>query len=348
MAKIPCYAVMLALVCAAPADVALADEAAEDGQPADLQLFSGPRTKDLKRAKYPRGRQYQGREGWAQLNFMIDPQGRPYEVTVTDSTGDPAFEQAAIDAVDASTFVPASLEGQPVDAGYSLKVKFSLRGGQSAARRSFASSYQKLTAAISEGDRDTADAIFQDLEVTNLYEDAHYYLAKYLYDSRWGDAGQQLASLTRAIAHEENAAYLPDDFFVRALLAKFSLQVQLQHFGGALHTAKLLESQDLEGAQRQALDASVAEIRRLQQDERVFEVRGRIDHGTSWYLVLLKRQFHIDDVHGDIAELKLRCERGYVFFRYHPDERYKTTEHSGPCRLEIVGDPGTTFRLVQG
>jgi TonB family protein len=348
MAAIPGYAVTMVLVYLIFAESAWAEERSVDRQPVDMELFSGPRAKDLVQPKYPRGRQYQDREGWAQLNLMIDADGRPYEVTVVDSTGDQAFEDASIEAIEASTFVPAHFNGKSVDAGHNVKVTFALRGGQSGARPSFTSAYQRLTKAIAEGDRQAADTIFEDVDVVNLYEDAHYYLAEYLYHSRWGDPSKQLASLTRAIAHEQDAAYLPREFFVRALLAKFALQVQLQHFGAALHTSKLLKPLVLEADQRQALEASVAEIRRLQQDGRVFAVRGRIDRGTSWYFVLLKRQFHIDEVRGEIAELKLRCDRDYVFFRYDPGMRYQTAEHSGACRLEVVGDPETSFRLVQG
>jgi len=37
-----------------------------------------------------------GREGWVVLNMMIDPQGKPYEAMVVDSSGNPAFEKAAL------------------------------------------------------------------------------------------------------------------------------------------------------------------------------------------------------------------------------------------------------------
>ncbi len=42
---------------------------------------------------YPRNEVTDGREGWVVLNMMIDPKGKPYEVMVADSSGNPAFEE---------------------------------------------------------------------------------------------------------------------------------------------------------------------------------------------------------------------------------------------------------------
>jgi len=334
----------LALDAAAPAQPAVQGQ----GDAAALEVFQGPARKDMKVPYYPRSRRQDGTEGWVQLHFMIDPQGQPYEIAVTDSTGDSAFEESAVRAVERSTFEPASLDGRPIDAGYNLKISFALESeGSPGARPAFVRDYRRTVAAIESGDREEAQARLAGLEVRNLYEDAYLNVARYWYYKSWGDRLQRLGALRRAVAHEQEQKYQPEDVFRWALLTKFALEVDLQDFGAALDTARLLETQDLNREQTAALEATVANIRELEHDDRSFAVSGYTGAGTSWFITLLKRHFYIDQVDGEIAEIKLRCDRDYVLFRYDPTLEYQVSEAQGECHMEVVGDPGTTFRLVQ-
>lgn len=127
--------------------------------------------------------QIYGNEGWVVLNFMVDAKGKPFEVTVTQSTGNKYFEQGAISAIQESTFVPGSLNGMPIESGYELKFKFADSWQQSSpgATRKFIDAYKALADSIAKGDRDAADLALQNLRITNLYEDAYFGVAKYSY-----------------------------------------------------------------------------------------------------------------------------------------------------------------------
>lgn len=357
MNRVAALAIVLlwpAATLAAPAQTAPGPAA--PGEPAGRQqredaareVFQGPARKDMKVPYYPRSRRQEGSEGWVQLHFMIDPEGQPYEIVVTDSTGDSAFEESAVRAVERSTFEPALVDGRPIDAGYNLKISFALEGdGAPGARPGFVRDYRRAIAAIESGDREQAEARLGELEVRNLYEDAYLNVARYWYFKSWGDRLQRLAALRRAVAHEQEQKYLPEEVFRWALLTRFALEVDLQDFGAALDTARLLRTQDLSREQTAALEATVAEIRALASDDRSFAVTGYTGADNSWYITLLKRHFYIDQVEGEIAEIKLRCDRDYVLFRYDPTMAYQVAEQQGTCHMEVVGDPGTTFRLVQ-
>ncbi len=314
------------------------------------RAFQAPVRVDVKSPVYPRARQVEGREGWVQLDFMVGQNGSPYEIAVTDSSGDEQFEQAAVRALERSTFEPATLDGQPVEAAHALKYSFAIESGadaQQGASRSFVAAYQDALDAIEAGDDSAAAARLDGLDVRNLYEDAFASLARYRFLARWGSKQQQLAALTRAVAHEREQRYLPPEAFVWALRQKFALETELQDFGGALDTWDVLRAQTLEPPVRVALERAVADIEALRQDDRAFAVSGRVGENGSWFFDLLKRRFHIDRVAGEIAELKLRCARDYVLFRYRPELEYEVAERVGECLLEVVGTPGTEFRLVQ-
>jgi TonB family protein len=345
-------AVLLAATGAGAATSTVGGATAADGGPAlsgamPQDVFHPPSRRDMKEPVYPRGRQTQGREGWVQLNFMIDPQGKPYEVAVTDSTGDEQFERSAVRAVERSTFAPASLNGQPIDAAYNLKIKFSLVDGRSGARPEFVADYQVLTNAIESDDRDGATQALAEVEVQNLYEDAFYNLARYNYYARWGEPRAQREALAAAVAHEQEEGYLPVDVFVWALRSLLSLQVQAQDYGGALDTWRTLAQQTLEPDVRARLERAVAEIRALRDDDRAYAVQGALGDETSWFFRLLKDRFQVDQVQGDVAQIKLRCERKYVLFQHQEDVIYTISDSYGDCRMEVVGKRGTTFRLIQ-
>jgi len=345
-------AVFVGLLWSSAAGLAAAEpgERAGEQRPEDAApgVFQGPARQDLKVPYYPRSRRQDGTEGWVQLHFMIDPQGQPYEIAVTDSTGDSAFEESAVRAVERSTFEPAYLDGRPIDASYDLKISFALESeGPPGARASFVREYRRVMAAIESGDRPEAATRLDELEVRNLYEDAYLNVARYWYFKSWGDRLQRLGALRRAVAHEQEQTYLPEEVFRWALLTRFALEADLQDFAAALDTARLLRSQDLTREQEAALEATVADIRALARDDRSFAVTGYTGADTSWYITLLKRNFYIDQVEGEIVEIKLRCDRDYVLFRYDPRMQYQVSEQQGNCHMEVVGEPGTTFRLVQ-
>ena len=73
----------------------------------------------------------------------------------------------------------------------------------------------------------------------------------------------------------------------------------------------------------------------------------RIDKGTTWHGALFKHRFGITVTSGAVSEIKLRCEKRYLFFKYETGLSYSVSVKSGPCSIEILGTPGTTFELIQ-
>jgi hypothetical protein len=85
----------------------------------------------------------------------------------------------------------------------------------------------------------------------------------------------------------------------------------------------------------------------LQQKSAPYSVTGTIGDGSSWFITLFKKNFQIEVVSGRVAEIKLRCDKDYVLFRYEPEMNYKVADRLDKCQMEVVGDPATTFKLIQ-
>jgi hypothetical protein len=186
----------------------------------------------------------------------------------------------------------------------------------------------------------------QQLTITNLYEDAYYGLAQYEYARQWGTEQQQLAGIRRAIAGEDDANYLPKAAFRTTLEVLLQLQVKTNDFGGALDTwSKLSEHADAE--MRARWEDPIRRIVALRADPRPYTVSGEFSRAPWWEFQLFTSRFQIEVDSGRVSEIKLRCDKKYVFFKYEPGVQYTVSEKYGACGMELVGDPGTKFRLIQ-
>ncbi len=183
------------------------------------------------------------------------------------------------------------------------------------------------------------------LRPENLYEEAFANFGKFYYHRKWGTPAEQWEDLQRAIAGEEKATYLPKDSFAIALYAKFGLEVAASDYGRALDTWKVLEPSRLLRCDMtcRALSRSLA----AQSGTQPVRQRVVIRNSHGWESVLYRNRFSIAVVSGAVSEIKLRCAQQYLFFKYEPDIVYSIGSKADRCDIEVVGDQGTTFDLVQ-
>jgi TonB family protein len=319
-----------------------------EGEGVPIEVFEGPHfnLKNFKGPGYPVGERREGNEGWVVLCFMVGANGKPYEPAVIRSSGSKVFEKEALKAVDSLTFEPATLNGQPVDSAYEIKFKYSLTTPASGARPEFVAAYHALIRAISANDKRASDTALQKLQVNNLYEDAYFGLATYNYAAHWGDETQQLAGLDRAIAGEDAAHYMPKEVFAAALRAQLQLQLRTQDYAGALITWKKIQRAGIDAETAAKLKPLIDQIETLRTDGRPYSVPGKLIDGT-WYFHLFKRHFRVVVSEGHVSEIKLRCDKRYVFFGFDQQLQYEIASQYGKCTIELVGEPGTTFSLIQ-
>jgi hypothetical protein len=280
---------------------------------------------------------------------MVDPSGKPFEITIIRSTGNKMFEKVATKAVERSTFEPGSQGGTPIESGYELKYKFvnANMAANPGANAEFVRAYKAVMKAIVAGDRAAADAAMAKLTVTNLYEDAYLGLATYGYASKWGDESQQLAGLRRAIAEEDLAYYLPKDMFRSALLASIRLELDARDYAGAMATWKRLEKLGIEKSAEGQFRGVIEQLETLRSDGTAYPVSGLITPEGRWHFRLFKRHFQALVSTGYISQVKLRCTKGYVFFVFDPKLEYQVASKYGDCSIELDGSPGTEFKLIQ-
>jgi TonB family protein len=311
-----------------------------------VDVYQAPKPISMGGPGYPSSQSHLGNEGWVHVNFMISPKGEPYEIAVVESTGIEAFERAAINAVKNWKFEPATLDGTAIDAGQNVKLLFMMREPARGASSEFVRAYKALAKAIEADDRAKADEALAKLRVDNLYEDAFKNLSNFRYHQKWGTESQQILDLRRAIAREDQPRYLKKDLFTWALDTLLLLELKSQDFAGAQATWKRLQSVGSKAVTAK-WERPMEEVASLKTSDRPFLMKAHIEKGTSWYGKLYKNRFEIRVSSGQVSEIKLRCEKKYVFFPYEPDLQYTVDSRHGDCGIEVVGTPDTKFELIQ-
>jgi TonB family protein len=288
----------------------------------------------------------EGTEGWVELGFMVDPSGRPFEITVIRSTGIKAFEKMAVSSIEHSTFVPGTLDGKPIESGFEMKYNFVDPYLSAGARSDFIKVYKEVQQSIAAGDRTAADAAMNKLKITNFYEDAYFGVAKYFYAKEWGDESDELTGLRRAIAYEGGPKFLPRTVFEALLLNCLNLETKLHQYAEALETARTLQKNKLDKVTAAQVATVMEQLQKLRSDGGAYEVPGSMPDG-SWHLHLFKQHFQAEVTEGYISQVKLRCPTRYVSFAFDPKLQYTVSNRYGNCSIELDGAPGTKFKLVQ-
>jgi TonB family protein len=311
-----------------------------------IELFTAPHPKKIDMESFPSSQL--DNEGWVELAFMVDTSGKPFEVTVIRSTGNSTFEKVAVKSMEHSTFEPGKLNGAPVESGLEMKYMFKdwRRQQSPGANPAFFKTYKALIAAVNSGDRAAADEAMQKLKITNLYEDAYFGIATYQYASKYGDEGQQLEGLRRAIAREDYARYLPRDLFRFALFTCMQLELKDHQYAEAVATWKRLEKAGIDKDSAARIRETIAKVERIRTDGSVYAVSGQISD-SNWYLHLFKRHFQAVVSEGYISEVRLRCDTRHWFFPFDARLQYEINSKDGECSIELLGAPGTQFKLMQ-
>jgi TonB family protein len=86
----------------------------------ELQLI------DARTPVYPQVALRNGTEGWVELEFIVDRNGRPREILVTAAEPAGTFERAATNAVERYRFEPYTLEGVTYERRARLRIRFAL------------------------------------------------------------------------------------------------------------------------------------------------------------------------------------------------------------------------------
>jgi hypothetical protein len=239
---------------------------------------------------------------------------------------------------------------EPTVGSMRTMIRFMLEDAGGATRK-FISRYGSFQSALQKEPREAAEeAIGRLAEIAgNHYENAYVNMARYLLARQYGTPMEQMQYLHAGLSFARDVndvSYLPRAEVRSARRELFTLQVKNQYFREAMDTFLLLEKAgDTEGAD--AFRPAYAELQALESNDTAYGIPITLDDAGGWTVKLHKHNVYIEQVAGKVNEFKLRCSQQYVGFAVEPDVSYKLPKELGTCDLEILGEPGSSFTLVQ-
>lgn len=320
-----------------------------------LEVFTSPKAKELKNPQFPKRAARDVAEGWVVYSFMVDTEGKVFEPTVIESTGGRHardFEREAKSALERTIFKPALNGDAPVEGASTMKYIFRMQSGADGATRIFSRQYSKFSKVLATDDQQASQTLLKELEdkgVRNLYENAYLNMARFNYAVKYGTTAEQMKYLKTALSYENTGpkvTFLPDDLVVIARRKLFELQLTNQHYAEAVKSYQSFAKND-DAEAVELLKPSYQQLMELKSNKDAFALEATTNENGYWAIGLFKQGFSISEASGVLNEIKLRCDKKYVFFPVDLDEEYFIPESFGDCNLQLLGNAGVNFKLVQ-
>ncbi len=301
--------------------------------------------------KYPITAVKKGREGWAVLSFVIDKEGNVSNVVADDFAGDKRFVSASIAAMKKWKYSPAMENGKPVEqCKNSVQMDFRLSGHSDTNKvsRKFYRIYKSAQKAFAQNDLEKAKEYIETIDtLKNLrFSDVVYgELLKAEYAKRLGDKKAQFRYLVKASAG--SSSVFPDNIVYNLSVERLTLAIELNLLDSALSSLKYimkLKKAQPELAYYQGLEKKINAFISSDKD---LVVEGELNDNYSWRYPLVRHQFSILPISGEIDKLDIRCANKRHLFTIGDEKTWSIPKKWQKCFVFVYGDKNAEFKLIE-
>lgn len=300
---------------------------------------------------YPKKQVDNGNDGVVELNFMVNKEGYTSDPMVTGSSRK-SFEREAVVAASRYRYKPTIINGETVAHFESIRIIFEMQYSTHRASKSFTKLFNStLELLVSEQtiDKNKIAKLISKLEkkrFQTLASEGRLSYLKFKFAIKFGNFLEHLEAAEHLDMFNGSRDF---DFIskeeqhnIKSTL--LSLYTKNNQFVEALSVIKGLQKNDL--SNNAELEMIKAEINTIyQNDQVVSEIKIHKRGYSSMYI--FKNIFSFKDIDGQINKLKFRCRNSFAELAFNAESEYKIPESWGKCHIQIVGDAGTSARLVQ-
>lgn len=360
LAPPPCWLVALlaattnGAMAAGDVDLATAPEATQ--APVTIRGSTEAVPIEAVKPAYPISARERGQEGWVELSVVIRPDGSAADPVIQESSGNPAFETAALESALATRYRPATVDGVAVEqCANKVRYVFAISGTSTmGARPQFSKQYGIAKTLAKDGRnaelRDHLHAM-STKGTWNLYESARLALLEAELARQNRDGQAQLKALQRAAVMD--GRYLDRGVHGQVLASTFKLQVNLKQYASALETyarmttlASPVRDAAIDAAARQ-IHAAVDGPSPIGFDGTVSYSGGNTDTRPNWQHQLLRRRLAFNDVGGKLGDFEIRCDWKRVTDQVAVTRVWTIPPEWGACTVFVFGEEGAKVQLIE-
>ncbi len=299
--------------------------------------------------KYPIDAAREGREGWAVLSFVINKDGSVSNVIVKETSGSKDIAKASVNAVKQWQFKPAMENGKPVQQCVNtVEMNFRMKDyGTTAVSKRFKRKYHKAREALLAKDykalNEQLDAM-QNTRNMHMSESNFMHLLAAAYAQQVNDKHKQLYHLERVrnIGGEKD-----DEQYFTSQYHKFLLEVSLNRFPEAYSTFKQLEKLPAAEGKMAKLHELVAKMDAIIASEQDLPKRGNIEQEEFWSTMLLRNEFSLTKIEGELDKLDVRCANKRHVYTVEENNTWQLPKSWKNCSIYVYGAPQSSFTLVE-
>ena len=327
----------------------------------DHQVFIKPEILKYARPVYPLEAHRDESAALVEVAFMVDSDGKPYELTVVQSN-DSVFNDAALQAVRKYKFNPASLDSNAVDSRFTMGLLFMMDGQYNYVPKSDARRLKKIQKRISSDNADQ-NAIEKDIfwlihkKSTTYCGEAHAYFALQQLAQSVQNTELEITALRalRYYAPYRDQSSKSDDrwhCFVEPLNQSILIRLLTLLFTQERHAEAFRILVDLDNQNSQSRSQLLIEsmpqhffdMSQLAPSSKQFEIAG----SGFQFIEVLGRKLELQQKdEGDLESAKLRCDAGFMQVELTESTEIEIPPAFGRCQVQVIGEAGTRFELTE-
>lgn len=305
--------------------------------------------------RYPVTAARAGAEGWVQMSYVIDVDGKVKDPVVEDYGGYSGFKRAALIAIQDWTYAPAMKNGKPTEQCHKLvQFDFTMEGNTGATRR-FVRVYKEANEKIASEDYAAAEALVQEMHSNNKkhnrYENAWLWRVDSVLAKRLGDTKRELHSLRRTLAssvsHFKDRRTFDDAYIGYMRQRLFSLEVYSAHYASAMKTIEKIESMSEAESLLKPLQSTIDKVHDLIASEENISVKVGLNEDESYFHLLARHNFAFANINGQLDTVEVRCDSKREKYTVAEAHIWFIPESWGQCQVMVKGKKDTTFDLIE-
>jgi TonB family protein len=302
--------------------------------------------------KYPLSAARNGREGWAKMSYIIEKDGSVSNVLVTETSGSKDFAKAAKRAMTQWKYHPAFENGKAIQQcinSVRLDFKMAKEGhGQTGVGSRFRNKYKKTLTALKNKEFEQTKALlaeFKKFKKMHLSESNYYHLLAYDYAKAINDEPLQLHHLYRTTFFDKHL--IPEPQQLSILSNIFSLEISLHKFHQAQATLKQLHKLPSAKPYLVHFEQAIAKVELLIGSDKNLVVNGNIKDKDYWYHTLVRNEFSISQINGQINKLDIRCANKRHIYTVENNNTWTLPSHWKQCSIFVFGEDNASFTLIE-
>lgn len=305
--------------------------------------------------EYPLSMRKQGEEGWVITSFVVNTDGTVGNALVEDSSGQADFERAALKAIAQQRFNPATVDGKPVEQCVTRVMYMFAIDGNLGARKKFRDQFRVVRDALAGPDQDAALKALTEMRKAdgwNNYERSRLELLRYEFCEKQGNTTCVLDSLLRAATND--GAFLEKNLYRQVLEATAAAQIKLELFKDAISTIEKRSKRNPPLPADHPLTKAASQVRDLAASQDLLSFAGELQvrsaqHSDTpyWRHQLLRREFAVDPVEGNLDRLEIRCDWRRATDKVSAERTWKIPESWGDCVVYVFGNEGAKVKLIE-